>query len=69
MSAAQKQEEDEKEKAGITDSSSDYKMRHCYVTYVESQRCIKKKGEMAAECEKIGKHFRSFCPKEWVSWC
>ncbi|KAH1223579.1 putative cytochrome c oxidase subunit 6b-like [Glycine max] len=30
-------------------------------------RCIQQKGEKATDCEKLGTHFRSFCPTEWIA--
>ncbi|KAG4993279.1 hypothetical protein AAZX31_11G039400 [Glycine max] len=48
-------------------NSTDYKTRQCYVKYVEYNRCIQQKGEKATDCEKLGTHFRSFCPTEWIA--
>ncbi|XP_004512202.1 putative cytochrome c oxidase subunit 6b-like [Cicer arietinum] len=44
-----------------------YQTRHCYAEYVQYHRCIQHKGENASECEKIGRHFRSMCPTEWIT--
>ncbi|KEH27487.1 putative cytochrome-c oxidase [Medicago truncatula] len=52
---------------GSESPSNNYQTRHCYVKYVEYQRCIQQKGEKANECEKIGTHLRSMCPTKWIS--
>ncbi|KAF0852864.1 mitochondrial Complex IV (CIV) cytochrome c:O2 oxidoreductase subunit 6b (Cox6b/Cox12) [Andalucia godoyi] len=42
--------------------------RHCFWSYSEFQRCVKKTGDAAApECAEFAKVYRSLCPSEWVN--
>ena len=40
--------------------------RHCYSSYVDYHRCIKKKGEDYPACEYFRKTYKSLCPNSWV---
>merc|ERR1711963_168516 len=40
--------------------------RHCYSSYVDYHRRIRKKGEDYPACEYFRKAYRSLCPNSWI---
>ncbi|XP_008781379.2 cytochrome c oxidase subunit 6b-2-like [Phoenix dactylifera] len=40
--------------------------RHCFTRYIEYHKCLKAKGEDAADCQKFARYYRSLCPLEWI---
>jgi len=41
--------------------------KHCYVSFLDYQRCIKLRGEDYAPCEYFKRAYSSLCPNAWVA--